>query len=169
VLCRDASRLARNGRTWHHLLELCGSVGARVIDIDGIDDPHRPNDRLLLGIKGSISEFELGVIRARILDAKHGKALRGDLRITVPNGYLWHREIGLGLDPNLRVQEAVRVVFARFRQLSSARLECERRPGPGVGVARLAAQEDCQLSEKDCRDALMTQIPRRGHVLEIGH
>jgi DNA invertase Pin-like site-specific DNA recombinase len=121
VLCLDASRLARNGRDWHHLLELCGMVGARVIDADGIYDPHRPNDRLLLGMKGSISEFELGVIRARMHDAKRGKALRGDLRISVPIGYIWHREIGLGLDPNLRVQESVRVVFARFRQLGSAR------------------------------------------------
>lgn len=121
VLCLDASRLARNGRDWHHLLELCGLVGARVIDTDGIYDPHRPNDRLLLGMKGTISEFELGVIRTRMLDAKHGKALRGDLRISVPIGYLWHRDMGLGLDPNLRVQEAVRVVLARFRQLGSAR------------------------------------------------
>ena len=56
-----------------------------------------------------------------MLDAKHGKALRGDLRISVPIGYIWHREMGLGLDPNLRVQEAVRVVFRRFRQLNSAR------------------------------------------------
>ena len=84
VLCLDASQLARNGRDWYHLLELCGLVGARVIDADGIYDPHRPNDRLLLGMKGSISEFELGVIRARMLDAKHSKALRGDLRISVP-------------------------------------------------------------------------------------
>lgn len=121
VLCLDASRLSRNGRDWHHLLELCGLVGARVIDTDGVYDPCRPNDRLLLGMKGQISEFELGVIRARMLDARHGKALRGDLRISVPTGYIWHREVGLGLDPNQRVQEAVRVVFARFRQLGSAR------------------------------------------------
>jgi DNA invertase Pin-like site-specific DNA recombinase len=65
VLCFDASRLARNGRDWHHLLELCGLVEARVIDLDGVYDPCRPNDRLLLGMKGSISEFELGVLRAR--------------------------------------------------------------------------------------------------------
>lgn len=121
VLCLDASRLSRNGRDWHHLLELCGLVGARVIDTDGIYDPHRPNDRLLLGMKGSISEFELSVIRTRMLDAKHGKALRGDLRIGVPVGYSWHREVGLGLDPSLRVQEAVRAVFARFSHLGSAR------------------------------------------------
>lgn len=61
VLCLEASRLARNGRDWHHLLELCGLVEARVIDLDGIYDPCHPNDRLLLGMKGSISEFELGI------------------------------------------------------------------------------------------------------------
>jgi len=66
VLCLEASRLARNGRDWHHLLELCGLVEARVIDLDGVYDPCRPNDRLLLGMKGSISEFELGIIRSRI-------------------------------------------------------------------------------------------------------
>jgi hypothetical protein len=73
------------------------------------------------GLKGSISEFELSVIRSRMLDAKHGKAQRGELRISVPIGYIWHREIGLGFDPDLRVQEAVRVIFARFRQHGSAR------------------------------------------------
>jgi DNA invertase Pin-like site-specific DNA recombinase len=97
VLCFDASRLARNGRDWHHLLELCGLVEARVIDLDGVYDPCRPNDRLLLGMKGSISEFELGVLKARMLDAARAKAQRGELRISVPIGYVWHREIGLGV------------------------------------------------------------------------
>jgi DNA invertase Pin-like site-specific DNA recombinase len=100
-----ASRLARNGRDWHHLLELCGLVEARVIDLDGVYDPCRPNDRLLLGMKGSISEFELGVLRARMLDAARAKAWRGELRISVPVGYIWHREIGLGLDPDLRCRK----------------------------------------------------------------
>ena len=121
VLCFDASRLARNGRDWHHLLELCGLVGARVIDLDGVYDPCRPNDRLLLGMKGSISEFELGVLRARMYDAARSKARRGELRISVPVGYVWDREIGLGLDPDMRLQEAVRLIFARFRELGSAR------------------------------------------------
>src|ERR1700737_444506 len=121
VLCFDASRLARNGRDWHHLLELCGLVEARVIDLDGVYNPCRPNDRLLLGMKGSISEFELGVLRARMLDAARAKARRGELRISVPIGYIWHREIGLGFDPDLRIQEVVRLIFARFRQLGSAR------------------------------------------------
>jgi excisionase family DNA binding protein len=121
VLCFDASRLARNGRDWHHLLELCGLVDARVIDLDGVYNPCRPNDRLLLGMKGSISEFELGVLRARMLDAARSKASRGELRLPVPFGYVWHRELGLGFDPDLRLQEVIRLIFARFRQLGSAR------------------------------------------------
>src|SRR4051812_24879399 len=121
VLCFDASRLARNGRDWHHLLELCGLVDARVIDLDGVYDPCRPNDRLLLGMKGSISEFELGVLRSRMLDAARAKARRGELRISVPIGYVWHRDYGLTLDPDQRLQEVIRLVFARFRQVTSAR------------------------------------------------
>jgi excisionase family DNA binding protein len=121
VLCFDASRLARNGRDWHHLLELCGLVEARVIDLDGVYDPCRPNDRLLLGMKGSISEFELGVLKARMYDAARAKAHRGELRISVPVGYIWHREVGLGFDPDARLQQAIRLIFERFRKLGSAR------------------------------------------------
>ena len=121
VLCFDASRLARNGRDWHHLLELCGLVEARVIDLDGVYNPCRPNDRLLLGMKGSISEFELGVLRARMLDAARLKAGRGELRLCVPFGYVWHRDVGLGLDPDRRLQEVIRLIFARFQVLGSAR------------------------------------------------
>jgi len=121
VLCQDASRLARNGRDWHHLLELCGLVEARVIDHDGIYNPCHPNDRLLLGMKGSISEFELGVLRTRMLDAARAKARRGELRLPVPFGYIWHREAGLGLDPDLRLQEVIRLIFTRFGELGSAR------------------------------------------------
>src|SRR5215475_7790565 len=121
VLCFDASRLARNGRDWHHLLELCGLVDARVIDLDGVYDPCRPNDRLLLGMKGSISEFELGIIRSRMYDAARSKAKRGELRISVPIGYTWDRRVGLSLDPDRRLQEVIRLVFQKFRELGSAR------------------------------------------------
>jgi excisionase family DNA binding protein len=121
VLCLDASRLARNGRDWHHLLELCGLVEARVIDPDGVYDPCRANDRLLLGMKGSISEFETSVLRSRMFEAVRAKARRGELRISVPIGYLWHRELGLDFDPDQRLQEVVRLIFARFREIGSAR------------------------------------------------
>ena len=121
VLCLDASRLARNGRDWHHLLELCGLVEARVIDSDGVYDPCRANDRLLLGMKGSISEFELGVIRTRMYEAARSKAKRGELRISTPIGYIWDRHVGLGFDPDRRLQEVIRLIFSKFRELGSAR------------------------------------------------
>lgn len=121
VLCLEASRLARNGRDWHHLLELCGLVEARVIDLDGIYNPCLPNDRLLLGMKGTISEFELGILRARLVEAARAKAHRGELRIPVPIGFLWDRETGIGFDPDVRVQEIIRLVFGKFQELGSAR------------------------------------------------
>ena len=97
VLCFEASHIARNGRDWHHILELCGLVEARVIDHDGIYDPRHLNDRLLLGMKGTNSEFELGVLRARMYDAARSKAARGEPRIGVPIGYLWDRQVFLAL------------------------------------------------------------------------
>src|SRR5256886_12518820 len=99
VLCLDASRLARNGRDWHHLLELCGLVEASVIDLDSVYDPCLPNDRLLLGMKGSISEFELGIIRSRMYEAARSKARRGELMLSPPIGYTWDRHVGLRPDP----------------------------------------------------------------------
>jgi len=121
VLCLEASRLARNGRDWHHLLELCGLVGAYVIDSDGVYDPSIPNDRLLLGLKGTMSEFELTLLRPRMLDAAVSKARRGELRISVPIGYVWTRELGLMMDPDRRVQDAVRSIFRLFDRFGSAR------------------------------------------------
>lgn len=121
VFCLEASRLARNGRDWHHLLELCGLVGARVADGEGIYDPGIPNDRLLLGLKGTMSEFELTVIRRRLIEAALAKAKRGELRIPVPIGYVWSQETGLEQSPDLRVQEAINTVFRYFEQLGSAR------------------------------------------------
>jgi DNA invertase Pin-like site-specific DNA recombinase len=120
VFCLEASRLARNGRDWHHLLELCGLVGACVIDGDGVHDPSLPNDRLLLGLKGTMSEFELTLIRTRLVDAVVAKARRGELRICVPIGYQWSRDGGLIMDPDRRVQDAIRMVFRLFERLGSA-------------------------------------------------
>lgn len=121
VFCLEASRLARNGRDWHHLLELCGLVGALVVDSDGIYDPSRANDRLLLGLKGTMSEFELTTLRRRLLEAAVAKARRGELRMPVPVGYLWHRDTGLVLDPDRRIQDAIRTVFLLWERLGSAR------------------------------------------------
>ena len=121
VFCLEASRLARNGRDWHHLLELCALVDARVIDTDGIYDPGMPNDRLLLGLKGTMSEFELTVLRRRLLEAAQAKAQRGELRVAVPVGYVWPRDTGLTMDPDLRVQDAIKTVFRLFDRFGSGR------------------------------------------------
>src|SRR5438309_6347323 len=121
VFCLEASRLARNGRDWHHMLEICGLVRARVIDLDGVYDPSVPNDRLLLGLKGTMSEFELTLMRRRLVEGIEAKAQRGEYRITVPVGYLWTRETGLEMDPDRRVQDAIRTVFRLFDRFESAR------------------------------------------------
>lgn len=120
VFCLEASRLARNGRDWHHLLELCALVGAYVIDSDGVHDPGLPNDRLLLGLKGTMSEFELTLIRKRLIDAAVAKARRGELRIGVPVGYIWSRDGGLMMDPDRRIQDAIRMIFRLFERFGSA-------------------------------------------------
>lgn len=80
VFCIEASRLARNGRDWHHLVDLCAVVGVLVIDPDGVYDPRLVNDRLLLGLKGTMSEYELSLLRQRGLAARDSKAKRGELR-----------------------------------------------------------------------------------------
>jgi DNA invertase Pin-like site-specific DNA recombinase len=92
VFCIEASRLARNGRDWHHLIELCGVAGVVVVDADGVYDPGIINDRLLLGLKGTMSEFELNLLRQRSFEAIRQKARRGELRYCLPAGYVWTNE-----------------------------------------------------------------------------
>jgi DNA invertase Pin-like site-specific DNA recombinase len=121
VLSIEASRLARNGRDWHHLIDLCGLVGALVIDADGVYDPRLSNDRLLLGLKGTMSEFELSLLRQRSFEAIRSKAKRGELEFCLPIGLCWTRARKIELDPDRRVQDAVRLVFRKFDMLGSAR------------------------------------------------
>jgi DNA invertase Pin-like site-specific DNA recombinase len=121
VLCLEASRLARNGRDWHHLIELCGMVGAVLIDPDGIYDPSLLNDRLLLGLKGQMSEYEWSLIRQRSLEAIQQKARRGELRIPIPVGFTWTVDGRLEKDPDRRVQQALDLVFRKMTALGSMR------------------------------------------------
>src|SRR5262245_63383576 len=86
VVSIEASRLARNGRDWHTLLEFCGVVGSLIVDEDTVYDPRQPNDRLLLGMKGTMSEMELSVLRQRAHEAKKLKASRGELFMTIAVG-----------------------------------------------------------------------------------
>ena len=121
VFCLEASRLARNGRDWHHVVDLCGLVGTLVADADGVYDPRIGNDRLLLGLKGTMSEFELGLIRQRSLEAIRAKASRGELEYALPIGLAWTHHSKIELDPDRRIQKAIHLVFRRFIELGSAR------------------------------------------------
>jgi len=121
IFCIEASRLARNGRDWHHLIELCGMVGAVVIDPDGVYDPCLLNDRLLLGLKGTMSEFELSLLRQRSAEAVRQKAQRGELQFCLPIGYIWTPAGKMEMDPDLRVQQALQMVFSEMTELGSVR------------------------------------------------
>src|SRR5207247_7855757 len=121
VFCVEASRLARNGRDWHHLIELCGMVGAVVVDLDGIYDPALTNDRLLLGMKGTISVFELNLFRQRSMEAIRQKASRGELQCQIPVGFCWAPGGKLEKDPDHRVQQALELVFRKLTALRSER------------------------------------------------
>ena len=121
VLSIEASRLARNGRDWHTLIEFCGLVGTVIVDEDGIYDPRHPNDRLLLGMKGTMSELELSLFRQRSQEALKQKARRGALFLGVAAGYVKSGRDRIEKDPDQRVQDAIRLVFAKFAELQSVR------------------------------------------------
>lgn len=121
VLAIEASRLARNGRDWHTLIEFCGVVGTVLVDEDGIYDPRHPNDRLLLGMKGTMSELELSMFRQRSQEALKQKARRGALFLRVAAGYVKAGRDRIEKDPDGRVQDAIKLVFARFTGCQSAR------------------------------------------------
>jgi DNA invertase Pin-like site-specific DNA recombinase len=121
VLSVEASRLARNNRDWHTLVDLCALTDALVIDHDGIYDPKLLNDRLLLGLKGTMSEFELGLIRQRSQEALRRMIARGEVLTEVPVGFVRTRDNRCELCPDRRVQQAIQGVFSRFRELGSVR------------------------------------------------
>ena len=121
VFAIEASRLARNGRDWHTLIEFCGLVGAIIVDEDGVYDPRLPNDRLLLGMKGTMSELELSMFRQRSHEALKQKARRGELFLRVASGYVKAGKDRIEKDPDQRVQEALALVFAKFSEFRSVR------------------------------------------------
>jgi DNA invertase Pin-like site-specific DNA recombinase len=121
VLAIEASRLARNGRDWHTLLEFCGLVGCLLADEDGVYDARLPNDRLLLGMKGTMSEMELSMLRQRSVEALRQKARRGELFLNVPVGYVRIRHDRIAMNPDLRVRETIALVFRKFAEFQSVR------------------------------------------------
>ena len=120
VLGLEVPRLARNSAEWHRLLEICALTDTLIMDEDGIYDPAHFNDRLLLGLKGTMSEAELHILQARMRGGLLNKARRGDLILPLPVGFVHDADGHTILDPDKAVQESVRLLFATFRRAGSA-------------------------------------------------
>jgi DNA invertase Pin-like site-specific DNA recombinase len=160
VLGFEVSRLARSCRDWYQLLEICALAGTLIADSDGIYDPALYNDRLLLGLKGTMSEAELHIMRARLDQGRWNKAARGELGFNMPRGYLKRPSGEVCLDPDERVHDTIRLVFDVF----------ERR-GSVHGVMRYLVDHDIALPDR-ARTGPMTgdvvwQRPHRSAILGI--
>src|SRR3954469_18639985 len=122
VLALEVSRLARNNADWYRLLDLAGMTDTLIADADGIYHPGLFNDRMLLGMKGTMSECELHILRARLDGGIRNKAARGELRRGLPVGLVWGEADGeVRFHPDEAVCSAIRTVFARFAELGSVR------------------------------------------------
>ena len=121
VAARELSRFARNNREWQQLIEMCRVVDTLLLDQEMVYAPREGNDRLLLGLKGSLNEYELDLLRARSVAARHAKARRGELVVSAPVGFLKTEDQRLEKDPDRRVQKANLSIFRKFRELGSVR------------------------------------------------
>ncbi|HEY5127837.1 MAG TPA: recombinase family protein [Bradyrhizobium sp.] len=120
VMGLEVSRLARNSADWHRLIELCALTATLILDEDGVYDPATFNDRLLLGLKGTMSEAELHILKARMRGGQLNKARRGELEMCPPVGLIYQADGTIGLDPDAQVQNAIRMVFDTFERIGSA-------------------------------------------------
>jgi len=136
VMGLEVSRLARNSTDWHRLLEICALTDTLILDEDGIYDPAHFNDRLLLGLKGTMSEAELHVLRARLLGGMLNKARRGELRCRIPIGFVYDATERVVLDPDQQVQQTIRVFFETFRRTGSATATVKRFREEGLAFPR---------------------------------
>jgi DNA invertase Pin-like site-specific DNA recombinase len=137
VLGLEVSRLARNSMDWHRLLEISALTGTLILDEDGVYDPAHFNDRLLLGLKGTMSEAELHVLRARLQGGIRNKARRGELFVRPPMGFVYNTDGKLVVDPDQQVQQSVRLLFETFRRTGSA-----------MAVVRLFAEQGLQFPRR---------------------
>lgn len=145
ILGVEMSRLARSSKDWHQLLELCALFRTLIADLDGVYDPTQYNDRLLLGLKGTLSEAELHVLKQRMHQGRLSKARRGELAFALPIGYIWGPDGSIAWDPDEQVQAVVGLIFRKFTELGTlhgvlryladheVRLGVRVREGPGKG------------------------------------
>jgi DNA invertase Pin-like site-specific DNA recombinase len=137
VLVTEVSRLSRLNSDWHRVIELCAVFRTLIADEDGVYDPQNPNDRLLLGVKGTLFAAELHILRARMHGALMNKAQRGELAVTLPVGYRRRPDGVVIQDPDEAVRLAVAMVFERFAALGNARAVLRHFVDNGLGFPRL--------------------------------
>jgi DNA invertase Pin-like site-specific DNA recombinase len=160
VLGLEVSRLARNNADWQRLLELCALSATLISDEDGLYDPAHFNDRLLLGLKGTMSEAELHVLKARLLGGILNKARRGELPMPLPIGFLYDAAGAVTLDPDRQIQSAVRMIFDTFRQAGSAAATVRRfhREGLQFPHRRVGRSDTNELSWAPLEHGRVRQI-----------
>ena len=162
VMGLEVSRLARNSADWHRLLELCALTATLILDEDGIYDPSSFNDRLLLGLKGTMSEAELHILRARMRGGQINKARRGELEIGPPVGLVYRSEGMLDLDPDAEVQAALRLLFDTFDRLGSATRTVRFFQDNGILFPR-------RLRKEPNKGELLWAPPRHSRILQVLH
>jgi len=156
VAAREVSRFARNSREWQQLVEVCRLVDTLLIDLDVVYAPRQSNDRLLLGLKGSLNEYELDLLRQRSLEARYEKARRGELVISAPVGYLKTEDQKLEMDPDRRVQERIQLIFKKFSELGSVRQ-----------TLLWFLEEDLQVPARAIKGSLSWKRPRYSSIHSV--
>jgi DNA invertase Pin-like site-specific DNA recombinase len=162
VMGLSVSRLARNNADWHRLLEICALTGTLIVDEDGIYDPNHFNDRLILGLKGTMSEAELHMLRARLIGGLLNKARRGELWVRPLTGYVYDESQRLVFDPDAQIQAALKLLFETFRRTGSA----------GQVVKHFSKHSilwPCRLFEGKREGKVVYRKLQRGMVLNILH
>lgn len=139
------SRLARSCKDWHQLLEICALFRTLIADLDGIYDPVQYNDRLLLGLKGTMSEAELHILKQRMYEGRMSKARRGEFAFRLPSGYVRLPSGEVSFDPDEQAQDVVRLILRKFEELGTLN-----------GVLRYLARNGIQLGVR------VTQGPGKG-------
>src|SRR5712691_9302670 len=162
VFMLEASRLARNNSDWYRLIEICGVSGTLIADESAVYNPREPNDRLLLGVKGTISEAELFTLRTRLYEGRLNKARKGLLHFPLPVGYVQGADGGWTLDPDTQVRERLAYLF-----------DCFRRHGVVRGVVRELKEQGLELPTRvtapEGYGSLVWKAPTLSTVIRILH
>jgi DNA invertase Pin-like site-specific DNA recombinase len=162
VMSLEASRLARNCSEWHRLLEICALSRCLILDEDGIYDPAHFNDRLLLGLKGTMSEVELHMIRARLIGGMLNKASRGELRLRLPTGLVYGPQDQVMLDPDSQVQQSLRLFFRTYRRLGTVQAAVRAFGSQGLKFPR-------RMHHGPRKGELLWGVLSRGRAVDVLH